>query len=266
MNTTELCSNHSILHIVVGAEAHGLTSAAQEMANTEWDNRLFVRCSEDAEWVLKEKLDRTSYDMLVLTPVENHATLEQSLRLSRMAKERGILSMIAVESKTWNAAEFLTKLDLDMEEILAHTDSLILVPGEQHFYSNVTTSLSLAQRLLDDDGFINLDVSDLSAMLKDAGLAYLGCRTLKGHTCEERMTDLDSTEIIPKEILATAKSCLIQMNGCTDIGLEDVEGIVERVQQYLPDDALIVFGAAFDDELQDEIQVSVLLPGVKGHP
>lgn len=261
MNTTELCSNHSILHIVVGAEAHGLTSAAQEMVNTEWDNRLFVRCSEDAERVLKEKLDSTNYDMLVLTPVENNATLEQALRLSRMAKDQGILSIIVAESKTWNAAEFLAEFDLDMEKILAHTDSLILASGEQCFYSNVAAFLSLAQRLLDEDGFINLDVSDFSTMLKDAGLAYLGCRTLKGHTYEERMADLDSTEIIQKEILATAKSCLIQMNGCMDIGLDDVEGIVERVQQYLPDDALIVFGTAFDDELQDEIQLSILSSG-----
>ena len=260
MSITENSRNPAILHVVIGTTSGKFEKLRNTMNTTQYDT-LFIHHEESGMADFEETIQHTDWAMVVFTVTENPRAMEYALRLSKMVKEHGILSMIAIESKTWNAAEFLAEHHLDMAQILAHTDSLILVPGAQHFYSNVTTSLSLAQRLLDEDGFINLDLSDLSAMLKDAGLAYLGCRTLKGHTCEERMADLDSAEIIPKEILATAKSCLIQMNGCMDIGLDDVEGIVERVQQYLPDDALIVFGAAFDDELQDEIQVNVLASG-----
>ena len=68
-------------------------------------------------------------------------------------------------------------------------------------------------------------------------------------------------EIMPQEILSKAKGSLIAMSCGMDINLDDVERTVDQVQQYLPHDATIIFGAAFDDTLENEMQVYILVSG-----
>ena len=54
---------------------------------------------------------------------------------------------------------------------------------------------------------------------------------------------------------------LINVTGSMDIGLEEVEIAANLVQQAAHPDALIIFGAAFDDTLEDEIRVTVIATG-----
>ena len=54
---------------------------------------------------------------------------------------------------------------------------------------------------------------------------------------------------------------LVNVTGSMDIGLEEVETAANLVQQAAHPDALIIFGAAFDDELEDEIRVTVIATG-----
>ena len=58
-----------------------------------------------------------------------------------------------------------------------------------------------------------------------------------------------------------AKGVLINVTGSMDIGLEEVETAANLVQQAAHPDALIIFGAAFDDTLEDEIRVTVIATG-----
>ena len=58
-----------------------------------------------------------------------------------------------------------------------------------------------------------------------------------------------------------AKGVLVNVTGSMDIGLEEVETAANLVQQAAHPDALIIFGAAFDDELEDEIRVTVIATG-----
>ena len=58
-----------------------------------------------------------------------------------------------------------------------------------------------------------------------------------------------------------AKGVLVNVTGSMDIGLEEVETAANLVQQAAHPDALIIFGAAFDEELEDEIRVTVISTG-----
>ena len=58
-----------------------------------------------------------------------------------------------------------------------------------------------------------------------------------------------------------AKGVLVNVTGSVDIGLEEVETAANLVQQAAHPDALIIFGAAFDDTLEDEIRVTVIATG-----
>ena len=58
-----------------------------------------------------------------------------------------------------------------------------------------------------------------------------------------------------------AKGVLVNVTGSMDIGLEEVETAANLVQEAAHPDALIIFGAAFDDTLEDEIRVTVIATG-----
>lgn len=58
-----------------------------------------------------------------------------------------------------------------------------------------------------------------------------------------------------------ARGVLVNITGSEDIGLEEVEQAAEMVRQAAHPEALIIFGAAFDPDLEDEMQVTVIATG-----
>ena len=58
-----------------------------------------------------------------------------------------------------------------------------------------------------------------------------------------------------------AKGVLINVTGSMDIGLEEVEQAATLVQEAVHPDALTIFGATFDENLDDEIRVTVIATG-----
>ena len=58
-----------------------------------------------------------------------------------------------------------------------------------------------------------------------------------------------------------AKGVLINVTGSMDIGLEEVEQAASLVQEAVSDDAITIFGAQFDETMEDEIRVTVIATG-----
>ena len=116
--------------------------------------------------------------------------------------------------------------------------------------------------MLDEQGFINLDFDDITAIIKDSGVAFVTGHTVKGSCSEEREYELGKKNLLPEGVSATAKSCLFCLSGCTDIGLDEVEATAVQVRQQLHPDALMVFGALFDDYLVNEMKIIVMVAGL----
>ena len=110
-------------------------------------------------------------------------------------------------------------------------------------------------------GIINLDFADVKTIMKQAGTAMMGIGTSSGDT---RAVDA-AQQAISSPLLETsingATGVLINIAGSHDLGLDDVETAANIVMEAANPDANIIFGAAFDDELQDEMRVTVIATG-----
>lgn len=265
MSTEKIDSNIAILLVVLGASEHELATARTFTAGAEQTDCLFTLCDENTSTTVEKVLRDNSWDMVCFTAAEGGAAMEQALRLSKIAKALGALSVVTTICKSWSAAEYLSEYNMDKTYILAHTDSLLLIPEEQvnekHFYSQVDDFLSSIRNLLDEKGFINLDFPDVCAVLKDSCVAFFASHTVKGECFGEREHQLNKNEFLPGNVFSVSGSCLFCIWGCMDIGLEDVEAVATRVRQQLSPDALMIFGALFDDCLVNEIKVIVLTAG-----
>ena len=156
-------------------------------------------------------------------------------------------------------------------------DSLVIIPNERLKYAtDQKVTLANAFEIADDvlrqavqsisdliknTGFINLDFADVTAVMKNAGMAHMGVGRAAGKGKAEEAAKLAISSPLLETSINGAKGVLVNVTGSMDIGLEEVETAANLVQQAAHPEALIIFGATFDEELEDEIRVTVIATG-----
>ena len=120
--------------------------------------------------------------------------------------------------------------------------------------------------LIRDTGFINLDFADVTAIMKNAGMAHMGVGRAAGKGKAEEAAKMAISSPLLETSIEGAKGVLINVTGSMDIGLEEVEQAASLVQAAVHPDALTIFGATFDETLDDEIRVTVIATGFDKAP
>ena len=97
--------------------------------------------------------------------------------------------------------------------------------------------------------------------MKNAGMAHMGVGRAAGKGKAEEAAKMAISSPLLETSIEGAKGVLINVTGSMDIGLEEVEQAASLVQQAVHPDALTIFGATFDETLDDEIRVTVIATG-----
>ena len=97
--------------------------------------------------------------------------------------------------------------------------------------------------------------------MKDAGLAHMGVGRAAGKNKAEEAARMAISSPLLETSIDGAHGVLVNVTGSMDIGLEEVEAAAGLVQSAANPDANIIFGAAFDPEMEDEIRVTVIATG-----
>ena len=164
-----------------------------------------------------------------------------------------------------------------IQELRDKVDSLVIIPNERLKYATdqkitfanafeiaddvLRQAVQSISDLIRDTGFINLDFADVTAIMKDAGLAHMGVGRAAGKGKAEEAAKMAISSPLLETSINGARGVLINVTGSMDIGLEEVEQAATLVQQAVHPDALTIFGAAFDETLDDEIRVTVIATG-----
>ena len=169
-----------------------------------------------------------------------------------------------------------------IEELKDKVDSLVIIPNERLKYATdqkitfanafeiaddvLRQAVQSISDLIRDTGFINLDFADVTAIMKDAGMAHMGVGRAAGKGKAEEAARMAISSPLLETSIEGARGVLINITGSTDIGLEEVEQAATLVQQAVHPDALTIFGATFDESLDDEIRVTVIATGFSDTP
>ena len=97
--------------------------------------------------------------------------------------------------------------------------------------------------------------------MKNAGMAHMGVGRAAGKGKAEEAAKLAISSPLLETSINGAKGVLVNVTGSMDIGLEEVETAANLVQQAAHPEALIIFGATFDESMEDEIRVTVIATG-----
>jgi cell division protein FtsZ len=110
-------------------------------------------------------------------------------------------------------------------------------------------------------GLINLDFADVRTIMHDAGSALMGIGSASG---ESRATEAAKGAIsspLLEQSVEGATGILLNITGGSDLGLFEVNEAAEIISAAASNDSNIIFGAVIDDDLADELRVTVIATG-----
>ena len=198
--------------------------------------------------------------------------------VASIARELGILTVgIVTKPFPFEGKRRMTQAEEGIAKLAEQVDSLVIIPNERlHLVSDQKITLLNAFNIADDilrqgvqsiselikmTALINLDFADVTAIMKDAGYAHMGVGIASGRDKAE----LAATAAIQSPLLETsikgAKGVILNVTGPSDLTLEDVENACSIIYKEAHPDANIIWGAAIDDTLEDDIRITVIATG-----
>ncbi|MBQ6569810.1 MAG: cell division protein FtsZ [Clostridia bacterium] len=198
--------------------------------------------------------------------------------IAKLAKDQDILTVgIVTKPFAFEGKKRMEQAEAGINELREYVDSLVVIPNERLKYvSDERITLINAFHVADDvlrqgvasisdlincSGLVNLDFADVTAVMKDAGLAHMGV----GHASGENKAKEAAHEAISSPLLETsingARGVIINITASQDIDLAEVEEASALITQAAHPDATIIWGTAFDENMKDEMSITVIATG-----
>ena len=162
-----------------------------------------------------------------------------------------------------------------IEKLKESVDTLIVIPNDKLLEvvdrrTTMPEALKKADEVLQQGiqgitdlinvpSLINLDFADVQTVMTDKGIAHIGIGQGRGDDKALEAVKQAVASPLLETTIAGASHVIINVSG--DITLMDASDAAEYVQELAGEDANIIFGAAFDDTLEDELRVTVIATG-----
>ncbi len=198
--------------------------------------------------------------------------------IAQTAKEMGILTIgVVTKPFKFEGKMRMNQAQAGIAKLSEHVDSLIVIPNDRlRYITEQRMSLAQAFAMADEvllhgvksiselikvPGFINLDFADVTSVMKDAGYAHMGVGSATGKDKAEQAALAAASSPLLETSIAGAKGVIISITSSEDIDLEDVEDAASTITAQAHPDANIIWGVAFDPNLDDEMIITVVATG-----
>jgi len=203
--------------------------------------------------------------------------------VAEAAKNQGALTVgVVTKPLTVEGKKRMNNAITGIEELKNKVDTLIVIPNDRLLeVAEKQTSLMDAFKIADNvlrqgvqgisdlitiTGIINLDFADVKTIMTDAGSALMGIGTSDG---ENRATDAAKFAIASPLLEASingARGVLLNITGGMDLGIHEANEAARVIQEVADPDANIILGAVINDELENEVKVTVIATGFDTSP
>ena len=272
MNTDQqaLAKNHATVKVQLGSK---LTKGRGAGADPEIGQRAAEESKDEIANALKGS------QMVFITAGMGGGTGTGAAPVvAEVAHDLGILTVgIVTKPFSFEGKRKMGLAEQGIANLLMHVDSLIVIPNERlKMISQEKITLMNAFQAADNvlrqgvesisalinvPAFINLDFADVRSIMKDAGYAHMGVGCAKGAGKAENAAKAAISSPLLETSIAGAHGVIINITSSPDIGLEDVETAAGLITQSAHPDANIIWGTAFDENLSDEMRVTVVATG-----
>ena len=200
--------------------------------------------------------------------------------VAKVAQEMGILTVgVVTKPFHFEGQRRMRTAEGGITELHKCVDTLLIIPNQNLFrVANEKTTFADAFAMADQvlysgvacitdlmvkEGLINLDFADVRAVMREMGKAMMGTGEAEGD--KRALTAAEaaiSNPLIDDASMKGARGLLISITGGRDLTLYEVDEAATRIREEVDQDANIIVGATFDEDLDGIIRVSVVATGI----
>ena len=198
--------------------------------------------------------------------------------VAKIAKDMGILTVgVVTKPFAFEGKKRMAQAEQGIEQLAASVDSLIVVPNERLKYiSDQSITLQNAFLIADDvlrqgvqsisdlivvPGLVNLDFADVTSIMKDAGYAHMGIGKASGKDKAVVAADAAISSPLLETSIDGAEGVIINITASPDVSLDDIDVASTMISEKASENANIIWGAVIDEDMKDEISVTVIATG-----
>ncbi len=235
-----------------------------------------AKAAEESEEAIRMALDGA--DMVFITAGMGGGTGTGAAPVvARIAQEMGILTVgVVTKPFAFEGKKRMDQAEAGIEKLKEYVDSLILIPNDKlkdagekitlmnafQIADNVLAhGVQSITELINEPQYINLDFADVTSIMKDAGYAHMGIGEASGKDKAVEAAKMAISSPLLETTITGAKGVLISITVSPDIGLDDINIASELVRAESAEDATVIWGVAFDENLEDTLKVTIIATG-----
>lgn len=198
--------------------------------------------------------------------------------IAKISKELGVLTVGVVTKPFFTEGRNRTKhAEAGIKNLKEHVDTLVVIPNDKLLdISSRETSALDAFSMADDvlmqgiqgvtdlisiEGIMNLDFADVRKVMKDGGLAYMGIAKASGENRAVHAAEKAINSPLLDISIEGYKAIIINVTGNKDISMHECNDVNSVITKYSSPDADTIIGLAIDENLGDEVKVTVIVTG-----
>ncbi len=201
--------------------------------------------------------------------------------IAKAARDRGILTVgVVTKPFSFEGSRRMKSAEAGIAELQKHVDTLIVIPNQNLFLiANPSTTFKEAFAMADEvlqqgvrgitdlmvmPGLINLDFADVRTVMSEMGKAMMGTGEAEGdNRAIEAAEKAIANPLLDGVSMKGAKGVIVSITGGDDMRLMEVDEAASHIKELVDPDANIIWGSAFNDNLNGKIRVSVVATGIE---
>lgn len=264
----------NILFIIMGTSRQELRYAKSVLKIPPQSIRLFLLIDKEHKKILEESSrDYCNLEFVIfITPPWDNRTIEQALMLSENVKKRHIFSVVATEYTTWRIGK-----QERIQKLLPFIDSVLFIPGippkqynnkkyflekwirKQNFYQKINQFLSFLNKQNNEKEIVMTDLKDICYIFRNSKEVFWYFGKADGRGRSERAAQM-CIDSISSNILSAATKVMIHLYVSENVRLDELETACKIIEDALPPNVTIVFGATFlDCSIEGTIRIDVMI-------
>ena len=287
--------NRMIASGVKGVEFIAINTDKQSLERSVADNKLVIgekitngfgagsnpeigrRAAEEAVNEIRQLI--RGADMVFVTAGMGGGTGTGALPVvAKVASDMEILTVAVVTTPFgFEGKRRMDQAKAGIEEVKQFVDSIVVIPNERlKLVTDTRITLANAFSAADDvlrrgvqsisdliniPGFINIDFADVTSVISNSGVAYMGIGGAKGKDKAQIAAGMAISSPLLETAIQGANGVIMSVMASPDVGLEDIDTAATMISNECNANASVIFGVAFDETLEDEMRITIIAAG-----
>ena len=199
--------------------------------------------------------------------------------VASLAKEMGILTIgVVTKPFLFEGKARRVRAEYGIQKLRENVDDLIVILNDNLLKITddkvtLNSAFSIADKVLEQGvtgvtdlltsvGEVNIDFADIKTTMKYNGKAYMGIGRASGERKVEDAVKQAISNPLTESKIDGAKGVIFNVKGNKDLSLMEINSAIGIVNDKINDDANVIFGTVIDENLGDEVEVTVIATGV----